>query len=51
MGDYSSFGTAATKARSPRVGRLLKFGFASRHLLFDLRLLEGLGLKFTRDDK
>ena len=35
---FHSFGAAATKARSPRVGRVLKFGFESRYLLFDLRL-------------
>ena len=35
---FHSFGAAATKARSPRVGRVLKLGFESRYLLFDLRL-------------
>ena len=48
---FHSFGVAATKARSPRVGRVLKFGYESKYLLFDLRLQEELGLKFTRDDK
>ena len=48
---FHSFGAAATKARSPRVGRVLKLGFESRYLLFDLRLYEELGLKLTRDDK
>ena len=45
---FHSFGAAPTKARSPRVGRVLKFGLESRYLLFDLRVE---GLKFTRDDK
>ena len=35
---FQSFGAAPTKARSPRVGRVLKFRFESRYLLLDLRL-------------
>ena len=48
---FHSLGAAATKARWPGVGRVLKSGFESRYLLFDLRLQEELGLRSTRDDK
>ena len=35
---FHSFGAAATKARSQRVEKVLKFGFESKYLLFDLSL-------------